>query len=464
MSEAAIQDVKALKEERQKLYSDFYNNKIPKRLFVGHMISGNILAEYGGIDIFEFQFDYSKLAEPVRQICQMIYSDSSPVFPAGIIGSRNPSFYQLLESQSFVMGTNGYMQHPEVVGMEASEYPELIADPYAFLLEKVIPRQYKALDPSDPAKAINRMQMARLALNNDAMSSMPWFMEMMERFGYYSGAPMGSSGFCEAPYDFIADQLRSFSGISKDIRRHRSELKEACEAILPLMFRMGMPSNAHPEGNVMTPLHMPTFMREKDFMEVWMPTYKKMYEQYAARGIRGGAFCEDNWMRYLDNLMELPSGMILMFEYGDPQKIKDKLGKKFIIQGMYPVDLMKRGSKQECIDKAKELLDIMMPGGGYIFGFDKNPLTLSDVNLENLAAVSEFVRDYGVYENAGESFGTPVNVENYAIDKSIEIIDSKYLFNWDEFKKKNPLTPDSARASFEKYDKDLFDLYMLMLI
>ncbi|NLZ93139.1 MAG: hypothetical protein GX922_03855 [Firmicutes bacterium] len=358
------EEVKKLQEQRGKLFSDFYNHKIPERLFVSVSVSSHILAEFGGLDVFEVQYDYSKLAEPAKKICKMIYSDTSPVRPVGII-SRPPSFYQLLGSQSFVMGNKGFVQHPEVIGMYEDEYQELIADPYAFLLEKVIPRQYKELDTANPVRALNRIQMAKAALANDSATCMPWYMEIMDEYGYHRGAPRGSGGFTAAPYDFIADQLRSFSGISKDIRRHREELKEACEAILPLMFKMGLPSNPHPEGAVGTPLHMPTFMREKDFMEVWMPTYKKMLENYAALGVRVSAFCEDDWTRYLDNLLELPAGTKLMFEYGDPKQIKDKLGKKFLLQGLYPIDLIKHGTKQECIDKVKELLDIMMPGGGY---------------------------------------------------------------------------------------------------
>ena len=457
------EEVKRLQEQRAKLFNDFYNHKIPERLFVSVSVSSHILAEFGGLNIFEVQYDYSKLAEPAKKICAMIYSDTSPVRPVGII-SRPPAFYQLLGSQSFVMGNKGFVQHPEVVGMYEDEYQDLIADPYAFLLEKVIPRQYKELDPANPMRALSRMQMAKAALANDSAACMPWYMEIMEEYGYHTGPPRGSGGFTAAPYDFIADQLRSFSGISKDIRRRREELKEACEAILPLMFKMGLPSNPHPEGAVSTPLHMPTFMREKDFMEVWMPTYKRMLENYAALGVRVSAFCEDDWTRYLDNLLELPAGTKLMFEYGDPKQIKDKLGKKFLIQGLYPIDLIKHGTKQQCIDKAKELLDIMMPGGGYIFGFDKGPLTLSDVNLENLAAVAETVRDYSVYDNAGESFGTPLNSENFVFDESITKVDSKYFFNWEEFKAQNPLVPDSARAYFEKLDKELFNFYMMMLV
>ncbi|MBF7095912.1 uroporphyrinogen decarboxylase family protein [Alkalibacter mobilis] len=458
------EEVKKLQEERIQIHTDFYNNKIPKRMPTSFMVPAHIAAEHYGLDVFEYQYDFSKLDAPVRKICDEIYSDGPPVTPANQIFNRLPSFYQLLDSQSFVMGTDGFVQHPEVVGMMEDEYPQLIEDPYAFIVERVMPRQYKNLDTSNTAKSIIAMQRARLSMDEDFNASLPWFMGIMQDYGYYPGGPLGSSGFCEAPYDFIADQLRSFSGISMDIRRHRSELIEACEAVLPMMFKMGKPAFAHPLGSVMTPLHMPTFMREKDFMEVWMPSYKKMFEQYAALGIRGGAFCEDDWMRYLDNLLELPSGMILMFEYGDPQKIKDKLGKKFIIQGLYPVNLLKSGTKQQVLDKAKEILDIMLPGGGYIFGFDKNPLTLGDVNMENWAALSHFVKDYAVYDNPGENFGTPVNSEGFVFEEEKMTLKSRYLFDWDEFKKKYPNTPESVRDRFQRHDDNIFALYMNMMI
>ncbi|MFZ7120520.1 MAG: hypothetical protein ACOWWH_06185 [Eubacteriaceae bacterium] len=62
--------------------------------------------------------------------------------------------YTPLKSQSFVMGSNGTMQHPEVTGMLVEEYDYLIESPYDCLLEKVIPRQNKALDFSDPVNAM----------------------------------------------------------------------------------------------------------------------------------------------------------------------------------------------------------------------------------------------------------------------------------------------------------------------
>jgi len=59
--------------------------------------------------------------------------------------------------------------------------------------------------------------------------------------------------------------------------------------------------------------------------------------------------------------------------------------------------MLKNSSKQQCIDKAKELMDEVAPGGGYMFEFDKSPLSIDDVNIENLKAVVEYVRDHGKY-------------------------------------------------------------------
>lgn len=453
-----------LQKERNQLYKDFFTNILPKRSPVSFSIAYHIIAEYGGQNLFDFQYDFSKLDKPAKELCNLIYSDTCPVGPMGIM-PRPPKFYQFLESQSFVIGTGGFVQHPEVVGMMEDEYPQLLNDPYAFILEKVLPRQYKALDLKDPVNMALSLQRAKIDLNEEFQKSMPLVMSLKDEHGYYSGAPKDSAGFAEAPYDFIADQLRSFSGISMDIRRHRSELKEACEAVLPLMFYWGLPTNSHPEGAIGTPLHMPTFMREKDFAEIWLPTYKTMLEQFAACGTRVRAFCEDNWMRYLDYLMELPAGTHLIFEYGDSQKIKDKLGKKFILNGLYPINLVKTGTKQQCIDKAKELLDIMMPGGGYLFGFDKGALTLGDINIENYIALSEFVRDYAVYPNAGQSFGTPLNSEDFKFDENlIGPLKSKYLFNWDIYKEKYPLTPDLARADLERIDKELMNFNLNLVV
>lgn len=444
-----MSDKKTLQNERNQLFHDFYNNILPKRVPVNVPIPHQVVAQYGGIDPFEFQYDFSKLRDAAEKICDDLAVDACPIQGVSVL-ARIPAYYEYMDSQSFEMGGNGQVQHPEVSGMLPEDYDYLIEDPYACLLERIIPRQYKGLSLDNPVSRCLAMDASRASVRTQAMSMGPVIGQLIEKKGYYQGPPMGSGGFTEAPFDFIGDQLRGFSGVSMDIRRDKKRLMAACEAVLPLMYQFGLPDHPHPEGIISTPLHMPTFMRPKDVEEMWFPTYQKMLQQFSAKGARVRAFCEDNWMRYLDMLQDLPAGHILAFEYGDPKEIKEKLGNRFIITGLYPLELVKTGTPQQCIDKAKELLDIMLPGGGYIFGFDKVPMMASDINLENLIALLKFVRDYSVYENPGEAFGTALNSENFAVDESIVDFDSKYKFDWEAYKAKHKYVPESAKNCLKK--------------
>ena len=56
------------------------------------------------------------------------------------------------------------------------------------------------------------------------------------------------------------------------------------------------------------------------------------------------------------------------------------------------------GTKEECLDLAKGLIDDLAPGGGYIFSTNRAMIAPTDGNPENLKAVNEFVREYGVYQ------------------------------------------------------------------
>lgn len=456
--------VNELKQERELIFNQLYNYKIPKRLISQVAFDQVFVMEYGDIDKVQGQYDFSLLETPANELCDKVYSDTCPIKGGGV-SARFASGIQLIGSQSFQMGGDGFIQHPNVEGMNVEDYPELIEDPLATIVEKIIPRLFNGINLDDTYNTMRNIDMSKLAISYDTNVLSSIIRKLVEKNGYYT-PPQGVNGFTAAPFDFLADQLRSFTGISMDLKRNRSKLEDACEALYPLMFKLGMPSNVSHLGLVNTPLHMPTYMREKDVRDLWLPTYKRLCQQYAALGVRINAFCEDNWERYLDLLLELPAGIQLRFEYGDIKKIKEKLGKKFIIGTNYPIMMLKHSTRQECIDKAKEIMDDTMSGGGVIFGFDKGSYTLSNINMDNLNAVLETVRDYGVYENAGEqSCVTPLNSENFKSDNSLDTtIQSKYTFNWDEFNRNYPYAPEKVKERFRKLDEETIKYYIRLLV
>lgn len=206
-------------EERTQIMSDVYNNKIPKRVPINVSLPLTVVADYAKIDRKAAYWDPSLLrVDVIEELCSLVFTDSF------LYGSSvyTPVSSQTLASTNKIMSDTGCKQHPNTMSMEEDEYDELIADPYAFIIEKCIPRVYRNLDKDyNPGKYILSLAQEAHMVNLLADKEMPMYMDIVEKYAY----PMDfQQGFGRAPMDWIGDQLRSFSGICTDVRRHRSKL------------------------------------------------------------------------------------------------------------------------------------------------------------------------------------------------------------------------------------------------
>ncbi|WP_152804369.1 uroporphyrinogen decarboxylase [Alkalibaculum sporogenes] len=432
--------IKELQVERKENIQAVYDNLVPRRVPINVSLGLDIVAEYAGIDRRESLWDPLLVESAADELCDRIFSDVC-VYGGKI---HMPSYYQAMGSKNCVMSSTGFMQHPNTVGLLAEEYDDFINNPFDCIIEKVLPRNYKDLNfLEDPARSMFTIAQAMMAKNKNMAKTVGMIRRLTEKYGYPVNEP-GTGGGVYAPMDILTDNLRSFSGMSSDIRRVPSKVKEAVEALYPLNYKVGIPPKITNYGNVFFPLHMPTFMREKDFSTLWWPTWFRQVNDYASMGLHSRVFCEHDWMRYLDYIQDLPTDTRIQFEYGDAKKIKEKLGNKFILTCLFPLSVLTTCTKQECIDKTKEFIDIMAPGGKFIFGFDKSSLVLSDINIENLVAVCETVRDYGVYSNPGDKAGLSFHKEDYK-HSEVKPFESKYYRTFEEYKRQNPETPEMAK-------------------
>ncbi|NLM45588.1 MAG: uroporphyrinogen decarboxylase [Firmicutes bacterium] len=385
-----MSDVKALAEERTQMLVDVLAGRIPKRVPVCPTITYEYAVEYTGNSLFEAFWHMENFEKISDVICRDFYVD---LFPMNYL--RFPALYKTLGARNWVQGSNGFMQHPEVVGLLEEEYDEFIESPYDCIMEKVLPRIYTNLN-TDPVTRSIVLAKAFKIFNDEFGNIGAVTAKLSAKYGLanvnlFSAAP-------SAPFDFVADQLRGFRNIMLDIRRIPEKVEAAVKAAAPLMTKMGLPAGPTPPNTaVFIPMHMGPFMRTADFERFYYPTFKEMVENFVKAGLHVLLFVEQDMMRYLDHLNDLPENTIMWFELGDPKLAKEKVGKKHIITGFYPVTMLKTGTVEQCVDKAKEILDILAPGGRYFFNFDKAPLTFDTAKPENLKAVLEYVAQNANY-------------------------------------------------------------------
>lgn len=346
---------------------------------------------YSRTNINEVYGDRMRHIEGCTSYLKDIYTDSyfipSLDFPLRFIDILKP------EKPQYRINPDGFtMQHVENSPMLPEEYGQLAADPRAFIANVLLPRRYPILNEGYPKN---------YELLKQVYDEEMYFITTMVVGGQYAkntyGVPGFSNGVSYIAPDFCFDFLRGFKGLMVDIRRKTANMKEAFDALnkYEIGIKLG---NIKKDEVVFIPLHAATFMNEKTYREFYWPYLKEYCDAIIAKKAIPTLYLEGDWTCHLESLLEFPEhNLSIMVENGDLEHFKKTVGHKMSIVGGMPVISLRNCSIQESIDAAKRALDILAPGGGYVFSEDKLMLSPADAAPENLKAVQEYVRDNGKY-------------------------------------------------------------------
>ena len=94
-----------------------------------------------------------------------------------------------------------------------------------------------------------------------------------------------------------------------------------------------------------------------------------------------------------DALMAGPN--IELVAMGDIFKAHKVLGQKFCISGGIPNYLLSVGTEDEVRQCCRKIIDGVARDGGYIM--DSGAIVQNDAKVENIKAMTDFTREYGVY-------------------------------------------------------------------
>jgi hypothetical protein len=282
--------------------------------------------------------------------------------------------------------------------MLREEYDELIEDPTRFLYDAWLPRVSTEVSARGQCTSYRN----NLSFVKGGMAMLSYFSAFgpqLERLRTECGTVSAISGMLKAPLDILGDKLRGYLGLAIDLKELPEKVLAACQALMPHLAHVAI-SGLDPNRQIPIPIWMHCgcvpFISRDHFETIYWPTLKPVFEAIWARGNQVLMYAEGNWAAHLERFAELPAGSIIYHvDRGDIAAVHKVLGRKFCLSGGIPNALLAYGTPEAVRAECRRVIDAVACDGGYIM--DASAILQNDASVENVRAMTEFTREYGVY-------------------------------------------------------------------
>ena len=411
-------DATALFQTREKRVNDAVELKVPDRVPI-MVISGFYPAFHYGITCQEAMYEPDKAIAAWSRFVLDFEPDmiDSPFATRVIGGPLEALDYRQLKWAGHGVGVNDSYQFVEGEYMKPEEYDELLSDPSDFLMRRYWPRisgalkpleklppfrdlisyymgigKLAALDAPDVRSAFDALLRAAAAASRMADGARRWALQSREL-----GFPAQAGALSQAPFDTLSDFLRGTQGAMVDMFRRPDKLLAALEKLYPVMLEAGLAAKARGVPRVFMPLHkgLDGFMSPAQFEKFYWPTLKRLIEDLIAGGCTPNVLWEGDVTSRLETIADIPRGKAIYgFERTDMFRAKEVLGGVVCLKGNVPLSMLMTETPDAVKAYCRKLIDVVGKDGGFIMDASA---VVDDARPENLRAMFEFTKEYGVY-------------------------------------------------------------------
>lgn len=279
--------------------------------------------------------------------------------------------------------------------LETDEYDDLIANPTKFVWEKVLPRKFYKFRPDmDPQLMVDCVKENQLFWNKAFERN-----GKLEAMGV-PGLISPKNGFASLGIEYLFSGLRGIKGISIDMRRSPEKVRAACDALdsisaEPVVQNLIRDVHGPDMGycfDMLVAILAHTILNMKQWEMFYWPPLKRILDEVVAKGKTIQLFIEGSFLRFADYFKDYPKGHIaLQIESDDILEVRRAFPNCCVIGGMTS-QLLGQGTKEQCVDRVKYLIDELGPKG-FILGQDKMMSYRIDAKPENVMAVCDYVRE-----------------------------------------------------------------------
>jgi len=393
-------------------------------------LDSGFFAKYAGLTWDEAMYDIEKAKAASRKTVTEL--DLDAYFPPAIalpgtvgdaLGFRQMRWSGAADETARLNGSVYQFVEPGSEGneaMPAEDYDWFLDDPSDYIIRRHWPRIAKKLEPLRNLPPIHDMVAYYVGLPQylpafgspeikgafDAlfeagqeavawvMGLLPFFQEMTE-LGY----PPLASAFSIAPYDYFADFFRGTTGCMIDMYRCPEKLKTAVKKVTPWIINWTlMQANMSREltDRIFIPIHKAAggFMSEDQHKEFFWPSMREVLVALVDNGFTPYLYTEGIYDDRLETIKDVPRGKMIYHIETDLFKAKEVLGDTVCLTGGVPGPMLNFGSPDEIREYLKKVIDVVGKDGGFILDAE---LPLITAKPENVRAMVEFTREYGVY-------------------------------------------------------------------
>lgn len=389
-------DATNLFNERVQLYKDAARHKKTSRVLnLANIWTWKICDS--GYKLSEALFDYNKMEDIVCKFHEKYQFDFYMDY-----GLRNPlRIPDVLGFTDYIIDddTCSLTYATDINYMTEEDYDLIIENFDKYLWTRCVPRKFKKL--CGP----NGKEMLKKAAE-ELVKYQEFGAHILNKMETDYGVP--GSIFVGVPtfFNFFETLYLAFRGmkaLSIDLRRIPDKVKAVCQAHgngrafeqYKASVQPGTNMNNGPDFCIYLLSHV--ILSKKQFEEFYWPYLKELFDFVEKYDKIMHIFNESENSRLYDFYKQAPKGHVVVhFENDDLFKAKKEIGDTVCLCGGMPSDLLARGTKKECIDYAKRLIDELASDGGFIFSQDKMISYPNDCSAENLKAVNEFVQEYRI--------------------------------------------------------------------
>jgi len=418
-------DNKAKYQERLKRFNDAMALTEPDRVPCAPHC-GTYFATNAGYTMAEIVYDVGKAKDAAFKYMDR-YEPDLAMSIANLHPGRGPlkeklgvKWLQWAGQPGSNIDINSMHQFIEKPYLAEDEYPELIGDFTGWLIKKYLPQGYKAMEPfakldfygmtkgldiafecipfADPEfqsslKALCEVGEAAKALLDEYKA---YDLEIAER-----GYPIPYVSVTEAPFDQLSDGLRGTMGVMLDLYAQPENVLAAIEQFTPRAISC-VTDNVKPSADstnlVFMPLHkgMDGFMSDEHYRKFYWDSLFRVVNALIEAGLTPLLYSEGKYDSRVECMMDLPKGKTFIhFEDADMSRVKKLLGNVACLSGGISSHMLAYDTKEQVVEKVKRNMDILAPGGGFIF--DLGDTIESTAKPENVEAMFDTVKAYGKY-------------------------------------------------------------------